>query len=503
MKRPHGSPLRGLEKQTSSPSFEGAFGRMFRSLPAAQFSRQALKDLAAKMVAAPDAEQDEDNIDDEENPGIDAGYTYFGQFIDHDLTFDPASSLQKQNDPDGLIDFRTPRFDLDNLYGRGPDDQPYLYADDGIHLLLGEALTGNEKDPNAKGVARNNGNPKRAIIGDPRNDENVIVSQLQAAFIRFHNLVADILLAHNPHTPFKKIQKIVRWHYQWLVLHDFLPTITGKAIVANILPHLAMGRSIQEEQPKFRAYHWKKNPFIPVEFSVAAYRFGHSMVRPFYRLNPGVKKTIFAADGDNSLNGFRDFPHNWAIDFDLFFDPGGASRTGTTRIQKAYKIDSSLVNPLGDLLAAKIVPGAPASLAERNLIRGMEFGLPSGQAVARYLGEPVIPDDLLRVGKANGDSQPDPETGKIVNVLLTDIAPEFSGNAPLWYYILAEAQAQYENPNSEIRLGPVGGRIVAEVFIGLMIGDHHSFLSQHADWQPLGELGGISFNIQKMLKSIR
>ena len=136
--------------------------------------------------------------DDEENTGISAGYTYLGQFIDHDITFDPASFLQKGNDPDSLEDFRTPRFDLDNLYGRGPDDQPYLYQSDGKKLLQGaRSLTGNgdllsrdlaRNQPDAKDVNA----PKRAIIGDPCNDENVIVSQLQGMFIRFHNRMVDL-----------------------------------------------------------------------------------------------------------------------------------------------------------------------------------------------------------------------------------------------------------------------------------------------------------------------
>lgn len=91
-------------------------------------------------------------MDDEENQGINAGYTYLGQFIDHDLTFDPASSLQKQDDPDALVDFRTPRFDLDNIYGRGPDDQPYLYEEDGRLLQLGRPLTGNSQDRDTRDV---------------------------------------------------------------------------------------------------------------------------------------------------------------------------------------------------------------------------------------------------------------------------------------------------------------------------------------------------------------
>jgi hypothetical protein len=506
MKRPHGSPLRGMKDHPSSPAFEGAFGRLFRTLPAAHFSDLALKKLGDAMAAPPDPPTPETEIDDEENPAIDAGYTYFGQFIDHDLTFDPASSLQKLDDPNGLIDYRTPRFDLDNLYGRGPDDQPYMYEPDGIHFILGPVLTGNTKDPAAQGLPRNNSNPKRAIIGDPRNDENVIVSQLQATFLRFHNFMADQMLAHNPHTPFERIQKYVRWHYQWVVLHDFLPTIVGHDIVFDILPHLKSGKTIHQDPPKLKMYSWKKYPFIPVEFSVAAYRFGHSMVRPIYRLNLTLdRKTIFAIDGNESLNGFRELPLGWAIDWDLFFNPGNAPLTGTNRIQKAYKIDTSLVNPLAHLNFDRgAIAGGPPSLAERNLIRGREFSLPSGQSVARFLGEKVITDDLLRVGKANEDGEkPDPKTGKIPNPLLTDISLEFADNAPLWYYVLAEAQQVFKDNNTPIRLGPVGGRIVAEVFIGLLLGDQHSFLSQHSDWTPLDTLGGKNFRVKDLLNAAR
>src|SRR5215510_7958501 len=172
-----------------SPLFEGKFGRMFRALRPATFgstveeSEQNLLRLGEAMSADFDAPKD--GKDDEES-GIPALYTYLGQFIDHDLTFDPASSLQKQNDPDALVDFRTPRFDLDCVYGRGPDDQPYLYEDDGKRLLLGRPLTGNPRDPRTRDVPRNTPgarSPKRALIGDPRNDENVIVSQLHAAFL--------------------------------------------------------------------------------------------------------------------------------------------------------------------------------------------------------------------------------------------------------------------------------------------------------------------------------
>src|SRR5580765_3773605 len=229
----HGVPLRGLMSAKKSPLFQGRFGRMFRSLRPATFGRNETENVAnlTALGAAMSADFDEpkDGKDDEES-GIPALYTYLGQFIDHDITFDPASSLQQQNDPDALLDFRTPAFDLDNVYGSGPGDQPYLY-DGGDAFLLGEPLQGG--DPQAKDLARNSASPRRALIGDPRNDENTIVSQLQGLFLRFHNRTVD----DNQGLDFPSIQKLVRFHYQWVVMNDFLPRIVD----SNVLNHLKTG----------------------------------------------------------------------------------------------------------------------------------------------------------------------------------------------------------------------------------------------------------------------
>jgi hypothetical protein len=471
--RAHGLGVRGLDVPRRSEQYEGRFGRMFRSLPAAEHETADLVALAKAMTAKADDDGDENKVDPEENQGIAAGYTYVGQFIDHDLTFDPASSLQKQNDPDGLVDFRTPRFDLDSVYGRGPDDQPYLYQNDGRHLLLGDPLTGSADDPDTRDLPRNSATPARALIGDPRNDENVIVSQLHGIVCRFHNRIADLC----PDATFPEVQRIVRWHYQWAVLHDFLPTVAGEENVFAVLPSLEHDTSIYVDKPDLRFFHWRNDPFMPIEFSVGAYRFGHSMVRPQYRLSTGLPRRfpIFSAT-EPDLRGFRRIPSELAIEWKLFFhiNPGG-SNVGRNRVQPAYKIDTSLVDPLGKLPFIK--EGSP-SLAERNLCRGRTMGLPSGQTVARHMCVEPIPDDDLRVGKATEEDKPH-------NLRLVDVSPKFADNAPLWYYVLAEAQQQFKANDTKIHLGPVGGRIVTEVIGGLILGDNHSYLTQQPCWKPL------------------
>ena len=300
----HATPQRGLDSVSQSPHFEGRFGRMFRRLPAAKFGRTDaenetnLKKLATSMVAS--LEDPKDGADAEEG-GVPALYTYLGQFIDHDLTFDPASSLQKQNDPNALVDFRTPAFDLDCVYGRGPDDQPYMY--DGNQLLTGKPMTGG--NPGSKDLPRAaNG---RAIIGDPRNDENTIVSQLQGIFFAFHNRMATEMAG----AEFADIQRQVRFHYQYVVVNDFLPRIAH----SSVLTQLKTDGRYDADNLEF--FHWRNDPFMPVEFSVAAYRFGHSMVRPDYRLNDddATLQNIFPA-----FTGFQPVAPGRAIDWGRFID---------------------------------------------------------------------------------------------------------------------------------------------------------------------------------------
>ena len=552
----HGGGVRGAELSRRSSQFEGRFGRMFRSLPPAEWDAKALIALGSEknkgMTAEPEqvstggvdlpkAPKEEGMIqDDEENSGIPAGYTYLGQFIDHDITFDPASSLQKQNDVDGLVDFRTPRLDLDSLYGRGPEDQPYMYFKDENHkadkFRLGRDLKFNSSVSHSKDLPRFIDpvhGAARALIGDKRNDENVIVSQLHGVMLQFHNRLVDKM----PQASFEEVQRQVRWHYQWIIVNDFLVKICGQDMVHAILPHLAKKNgSIFDDKLKLNFYKPQQQDYMPIEFAAAAYRFGHSMVRPIYRLNQnlnGVEDSnnltpveedeqnkrfiagrffIFAGVQKRGLNGFDAFPEQWAIDWSLFFDINGSGKLkDKARVQPAYKIDPSLVNPLGflpefsqpalsapasgtltiDDLNSKAIDAKnnSANLAVRNLLRGMSMSLPSGQDVARAMGLEPIEDKNLRICKAVVKDWNE-ATHK---TMATFANGAFKGKAPLWYYVLAEAMYEWskiatkkesKGDKEPVRLGPVGGRIVAETLVGLLLSDSHSYLRQAPHWHP-------------------
>src|SRR5216117_2559431 len=458
MTRPfHGSELRGLSAVSRSPSFEGRFGRMFRNLPPLLPDDKDLEALARQMVE-PEPTGEEDTAGD--NPDIPAGFTYFGQFVDHDLTFDPTSQLERDNDPDALVDFRTPRFDLDAVYGRGPDDQPFLYEDDGVRMLIGKNEAGEDDLPrNAKG---------RALLGDARNDENLIVSQLALGFLKYHNRVVETApVAELPlERRFDEGRRIVRWHYQWAVVHDFLARLVGNDVIDDVLrpvsfkvPAGSGAKTIKTLSPVLKFFHWKARPFMPVEFSVAAYRFGHSMVRGEYELNAEVQEIpIFAKPPEEDLRGFRELPEGHVIQWARFFQFDESQ----LQVQPSRKIDSKL--SFGISILPEAVAKEIHALAERDLKRGKALGIPSGQAIARAIG---IPDDLIL---HPNHMKPLPE--HLIKV--------FGRRTPLFFYVLKEAEVF----SSGHRLGPTGGRIVAEVLIGLLRADPCSYLSVSPSWHP-------------------
>src|SRR6266545_4242438 len=440
---PHGHADLGELTPRSVFYAQGRFGRLFPTLPPFAADTKLIRDALAELGAAGGPMDPGDDLSDPitlitdpakslhnpNNPTITAGFTFLGQFLDHDMTFDPTSSLARQQDPESIRNFRIPALDLDSVYGGGPAASPQLYdrtVDGGRTTLLTEEIPGSVAVSIDKAtrldLPRNS--QQVALVGDPRNDENLILS-------------------------------------------EFLPKTVGQAMVDDVLTNGP------------RHFKWRNDPFIPVEFSVAAYRFGHSQIRPSYRGNFGTSasdpaKQFFAfifdptaADPNDpaDLRGGRRASRRF-IDWQTFFDFGDG------RVRRNKKIDTTLSTPLFNLMGQ--AAGEPVSLVTRNLLRNLMMEVPSGERVARAMKLPVLaPADL-------------------------DDLEHFhlKERTPLWFYVLREAQVTAGGE----QLGPVGGRIVAEVIIGLIMGDRQSYLRQEPDWTPTYGSSG-SFTTVDLLKA--
>jgi hypothetical protein len=456
----------------------GMFGRIFPDLRPLAVDDGPLLALADAMLDPNPSATTGDN------PNVPAGFTYLGQFVDHDLTLDLTSFGEKEDDPTAVRNFRTPALDLDSIYGLGPDGSRHLYARSaagsgktpGPKLLVGKTI--NVPFGGVTGDHRNDlpRSPEGfALIGDHRNDENLLVAQTHLAMLKFHNKVCDQLIAAGRPADkvFVEARQIVTWHYQWMVLHDFVETITEKGIVARIL-----------EQGR-RFYRFKTTPYMPVEFSAAVYRLGHSMVREVYSHNrifnpepggvPATLKLLFDFTGlsggiigdlaPNPVVPPLPLPvlsSNWIIDWRRFYRVLDSNPAGVP-LNFSRTLDPFIVKALHTLPGEA---GPNANLAFRNLKRGVLIGLPSGQDVAKVMRikNPLTPDEI-----AKGDD------GKVAK------KHGLHEQTPLWYYILKEAEQRGKGQ----RLGPVGATLLAEVFVGIVHGDHQSYLWQKGKtWKP-------------------
>ena len=403
----HGVELRGMYLTSKDRLAEGRFGTMFKQLPAFAPSDELLTNLAKTMVedqTVPDG----DHLNT--SPVLFAGFTFIGQFIDHDITFDTTPLDLQLADPDATVNFRTARYDLDSVYRGGPVHDPAFYDPaDPDKLLL---------EPNVNGVpdVPRDGNG-RAIIPDPRNDENLIIVQFHKAVIQFHNKLVAYARSQGMRREwvFETARRLARWHYQWAVIHDFLPRFVGAELVG---PTGTVYKEVAGKPPVLNVRYYKPTnkdgrPFMPVEFAVAAYRFAHSIIRPFYVVNQtsldrgGVP--IFGPDGGFNLNGGRPIPSDLVLVWNniLRIEPG----TG----RPPRKIDTNLSQPLTSLPGSAVPPPDPTKdLAVRNTIRGKRVGLPSGQQVAKAMRAPVLSNATL--GLSND--------------------PGWKGEATMWFYIL-------------------------------------------------------------------
>jgi Animal haem peroxidase len=500
------SGARGRPRVPGAPANDGLFGRIFPSLPpfaeASAQVRAALLEVGMPggiMDAADDLAAGPKNLivdptvngnptaanpygTNPDNPTMTAGSTFVGQFTDHDITFDQTSRLGIPQNPLTSPNTRTPALDLDSVFGGGPARRPDLYVPNpdgsaGPQLKIGTGGVHEDvpRVPNGDGTFT-------ALLGDPRDDENVMVGGLHCAHILFYNRVlaelGNIRLRAFPaargadlsssYAQFLIAREITLWHYQWLLVNEHLPQIAGQAVVSDVL-----ARGNRFYRPP------RGDAFLPIEFGAAAYRFGHSMVRPSYRANftsgtgdsgsptadpffglvfdatePNFSAPV-SYDRDDLLGGFP-APRRY-VGWQTFFDFGDG------QVKNNKKIDTTISSVMFTLPVPAIAPHtqtSPTVLPQRNLLRQLTWSLPSGQAIAAAMGaDPLTPADL-------GD--------------ISAVYVPFGTSTPLWYYILAEARIAAGGLN----LGPVGGRLVTETLIGLLRADPASYLNIYPGFRP-------------------
>jgi hypothetical protein len=406
---------------------------------------EALTELGRAMV-----DDDSKVCDDRPEILLDAGYTYFGQFVAHDLTKDVSSIEEAATRPlEELENLQTPRLDLDVLYGGGPSHSPELYKSDGIRLKVGTSSAATKAFDICVGKCG------ERVIADDRGAENLILRQMTSVFARFHNFAVEQLEQEcdSEAIVFERARQQMRWQFQYLVVHDYLRSVLEPSIFRKVFV---------VRKPRLR---WSSFS-IPIEFSAAAMRFGHAMVRPNYLFAFGQEmllQNMFGRNGD--LGSLKD---DLKIEWGFFFQGAGpvsalTSRPIDTRLSPGFQQLPE------DLIGAPIAVcphlkkrGNFSQLAVRTLLRGAGLRLASGQTVAAAFGEPVLTeDDVIRNAYGELTNQ-----GRILR------RATLRAETPLWYYILKESET-LQNGNV---LGPTGSHIVAETIYAALLSDTTSYL---------------------------
>jgi hypothetical protein len=424
-------------------------------LPESPNTPVALMELGNSMV-------DRDPTNVEGDSSIPSLYTYFGQFITHDLTLEMArgKELEKVVTPldaakiEGLKNVRTPKLDLDSVYGPMIDEAGcFPVPRNGDEFELGKALN----CPVGTDLPRKQQKGFPALIGDGRNDETFIISQLHLAFLRAHNALV------RQGRKFEEARQLLKHHYQWIVVNDYLQKVADPLVVQGIL------------DGAINVYPMERGPFIPYEFSIAALRFGHSMVRSKYDyslIEPTA--SLRRLKVSEAFGRFPGIQRGWIIDWKRF------ARDGSN---KARRIDVAVNNPLPLTRDAEM--NLSPTLAALDLLRGYMLRLPTGQAVARHLN--LSDDEKLSEENFHSVAVSDEQRGILQNRNITQATP-------LWFYILAEASHFHQGQH----LGPLGSRLVAGVLIGLLRADNDSFIHV-PDFHPVIENNG-QFGLEDFLR---
>lgn len=464
------------DKSGSKSNF--MFGQMFPTLPPYVAPNDAALDAltAAGPATAPGPLFDTNisapiPLNDDNPNNVTSFFTYFGQFLDHDMTLDRLPLPTEFVDPNTIQNFRDPRLNLDSVYGGGPEGNPELYEADGTHFTVnGRDLP---RDPSCVvgTLPVSTLTPCPAIVAEGRNDENQVIAQIHVAFLRAHNRLID------QGYKFEQARQLMKWRHQWIVVHEFLPEVLDPGVYADVF------RSDRKIQTKYYDPNNAQKADTPVEFSVAAYRFGHSQVRRAYNMTQGGPRVQVFNNTAGDLHGGRQIATDHIIFWPNFLIVDGQAGTGQPNTTQpvaniSRKIDTVLSSGLFALPIPGAAPEGSAILAKRNIQRARGYGLPSGQAVAERLGLTPL---------ANADIAADNHIPRL-RPFITE--PAYQDKLPLWLYMLAESQIVHNGA----KLGPVGSRIVAEVIGGLLATDNKSYYRKH--WTPEG---GV-FRAQDLLR---
>lgn len=452
---------------SASKRQEGPYGWLFPELPGWKPDADTFPEIARKIteLSLTMRESEVSTIDESIDTHIrkslqtrfdsklPVGYIYLAQFMLHDISFNPVTLQMRFRNSGSLTNnFRTPRLDLDSLYDRGPQVSPYFY--DRNHygkFLIGTVEADDYTLPDLPRTTP--ADQGLAIIADPRNDDNAITSQLHLAFLLAHNHLLEKASALAE--PFESAKQTLVWLYQYIVWNDLLKRLTTPGVHERALKRTHSLGATKWESGFEDIYHWQTQPFIPLEFSMAAFRMGHSMVKPSYQTNRFHGASNFIplfsshAEQKSDLRGKKPISLNNSLQWNWFLEMG--KKEGGFP-QRARKIDAILASSMFELPDNVSGHRNQSNLAFINLMKGVEMQLPAGSAVARKLKiKPIDIDD-------NQDA--------------------------LWYYILKEAGTTGKGKPAGEYLGEVGSTIVCATIAGLLLGDPNSYLRQAPDWTP-------------------